>query len=144
MRTTFYLTIIFLLSTFQLFGQLYVNDSLINYDNKYCSTITIERYNSEISKGDFRINSVDFTDNCLSIDFSYGGGCGQAHLRMLVDTSVDFINQPIINLFPQFIDNDICKAIKYRTAYFDLDPLLKKKKSFILKIEGYDKTITIK
>ncbi len=74
MRTTFFLTIFFLISTFQLFGQLYINDSLVNYDKRSCSTLTIGRYNSEIDNGEFEIRSAEFSDNCLNIDFSYGGG----------------------------------------------------------------------
>lgn len=145
MRTTFFLTICFIISTFQVFPQLYINDSLVNYDQKYCSTLTIGAYNSEIYNGEFRIKSAEFSDNCLSIDFSYGGGCGQVYLRMFVDTSVDFINQSVIHLFPQFIDNDQCESMRYGNAYFNLDLLMKKqKKPFGLIIGGYDKTITLK
>ena len=145
MRTTISFTIIFLISTFQLFGQLYINDSLINYENKYCSSLTIGSYNSEIYKGEFRIKSAEFSDNCLSINFSYGGGCGQVYLRMLFDTSFGFINLPVIHLFPQFIDNDPCEAMRYGNANFDLDVLMKKqKRPFVLKIGEYDKTITVK
>lgn len=136
------------MTTLSIFGQeqqFFINDSLVDFQSDKCWTL-IEKVNaSNVNNYDFSIENIEIIDNNLNLDISYGGGCGPVHLKLYVDNSYDLINEPIIRLYPEFLDSDFCKAIKYRKVCFDLNLLLKgRTKQLLLQIDKYKKIITIK
>ncbi len=148
MRTTYILTVL-LLSTFHLFGQeqkFFVNDSLFDFQTDICWPLTKKLQSTELKNNhDFEIQKAEIINNNLQLDIYYGGGCGNVYLKLYVDNSIDLTNELKIQLFPEFQDNDMCKAIKYRRVCFDLDTLLKgRKNQLLLKIGKYDLTIPAK
>lgn len=147
MKIPFILTV-FIFSTFHLFGQeekFFVNDSLFDFQTETCWPLTKKFQLTEFKNYDFQIRKAEIVDNHLVLNISYGGGCGPVYLKLYVDNSFDLTKESIIQLFPEFIDNDICKAIRYRQVCFDLDILLKERKNpLLLKIGTYNLTIPAK
>jgi hypothetical protein len=138
----------FIISTFRLSGQeemFFVNDSLFDFQSETCWPLTRKFQVTEFDNYEFQIPKAEIKDNRLVLDIRYGGGCGQVYLKLYVDNSYDLTNEPIIQLFPEFGDNDMCKAIVHRTVCFDLDTLLKgRKRALLLKIGKFDLTIPTK
>lgn len=94
---------------------------------------------------EFKILNVVYIDSTLQIEYSYGGGCGKSFLDIYVDHMNDFKNDELIPLYPKFIDEDTCKAIKRRKVCFNVEELLKDhSKPLAFKIIGYDKIVKIK
>ena len=147
MRILFILTV-FVFSTFHLFGQeenFIINDSSFDFQTETCWPLTKKFQVTEFQNHEFQIRTAEIVDNHLVLDISYGGGCGPVYLKMYVDNSFDLTNGPIIQLFPEFLDNDFCQAIRYRKVCFDLDALLKgRKNALLLKIGKYDLTVPVK
>jgi hypothetical protein len=136
---------LFIISTIHLFGQeekFFVNDSLFDFQTETCWPLTKQFNLTEFKNYDFQIRKAEILDNHLVLDISYGGGCGLVYLKLYVDNSFDLTNESIIQLFPEFIDNDLCMAIRYCRICFDLETLLKGRKNpLLLKIGKYDLTI---
>lgn len=147
MKIPFILTV-FVFSTFHLFGQeekFFVNDNLFDFQTETCWPLTKKLQLTEFKNFDFQILKAEITDNHLVLNISYGGGCGPVYLKLYVNNSFDLKNESMIQLFPEFRDNDMCKAIRYRKVCFDLDELLKgRTNSLLLKIGKYDLSIPAK
>ena len=133
-----FLIVTLLSTTSHLFGQgqyFFINDSSVDWRNENCWPLTKYFKLTEFNNHEFRIQKTEIIDNHLTLNISYGGGCGKVFLKLFMDTTLDLINESVIQLFPQFIDNDMCKALIHRKVCFDLDFILKgKKKPFLLKI----------
>jgi hypothetical protein len=79
-----------------------------------------DRVLNDIPTDYLSVESLSILDNCLSIEISYGGGCGNYDLDLLFQES-DWMNgTAVVNLKPVFIDNDPCRAIVLDTLMFDL------------------------
>jgi hypothetical protein len=147
MRTKFILVIL-IISSFQLFGQqekFFINDSLCDFQKVACWQLTYNAGSSEYKNSDLEIYNAEIISNQLVISISYGGGCGSVYLKLYVRNPINLVNEDKVELIPEFIDNDHCKAIRSRKVCFDLDPLLKgRKKPVYVKIGTYNLSIQTK
>ncbi|HEX8515718.1 MAG TPA: hypothetical protein VF868_05915 [Bacteroidia bacterium] len=118
---------VFVISTFGLTAQdeprgLYVNDSA----GPGCYSLMISKDLLGLRSDEYTIIKCELVHHCLKFVISYSGGCGPAELKMYADTSS--LQEPVIHLEPHFTDNDNCRSIIEEEAYFDLAPLMKRKK----------------
>lgn len=133
---------------------LFMSRSLFSQNDKTASIDTLKPLCYEMKtgykllsfdNGDFKIRNVSYTGECLKIDYTYGGGCGTSFLDIYVDAITDFKNETMIQLYPHFKDEDLCKALKYATSTYNMEQLLKDRvKPLAVKVGDFDKIITIK
>jgi hypothetical protein len=89
--------------------------------NPICKSIQqTDRLLSEIPTDDVSVESLRIVGNCLSMEISYGGGCGSFELDLLYQNMEQTDGIPVLNLKPVFNDNDPCRAIVLDTIQFDL------------------------
>ncbi|MBV6483701.1 MAG: hypothetical protein KFKLKKLM_00153 [Flavobacteriales bacterium] len=142
-----FLILMFFISTLRMIGQeqhFFINDSLVDFNVEKCWSLTKKFQVKEFKNFDFEISKIEIINNKLILYVDYGGGCGNVHLKLYIDDSYDLLNEPIINLFPEFIDHDSCKAIRYRKICFDVEFLLKNRtRPLLLQIGTHTKIITI-
>ena len=120
----------------------YVNDTVAK-ENTHCWNLQyVTSSKDTIYSADLGFQPV-IVGNCLMLDLSYSGGCGNAYLKVLADTSQ--INPVLpIKLYLNFIDQDDCKAIESRLVYIDLGYLKRKyKKPVQIKVGHYKKILTL-
>lgn len=160
MRLIYIISLLILISS-QSFGQgsgsfnldslskirgLYVNDTLVNnLDDRYW-TLSVKADSSNIQlNNEFGILGARIINDFLSISFYYGGGCGPVYLRLYFNESINFSNDPVIELFPEFIDKDSCRAIKFGYANFDINKLTENRiKPLKIKIGQYELNVPLK
>ena len=138
------LAFLLLFSGVHLFGQ---NDKVIASDTlkALCFEMKIGHKLLTFENKEFKIINAEYANNTLIVEYSYSGGCGKSFLDIYLDSMNDFKNDELIPLYPKFMDEDTCKAIKYRKVCFNVDALLKDHtKPMALRIIGYDKIIKIK
>ncbi len=93
----------------------------------------------------FSIQKVNVTENTLTIQFSYGGGCDPNHTFALY-VQPSFTN----GLFPErplegrviFTTKDACKRLNTNEFCFDLTDLKNKYPTGSIRIRGYSESIT--
>lgn len=136
------------MSTLKMIGQeqqFFINDSLVDFNVESCWSLTKKFQVKEFKNFEFDISKIEIIDNQLFLYISYGGGCGNVYLKLYVDDSYDLLNEPIIRLFPEFIDRDFCKAIRWRKVCFDIEFLLKNRtRPLLLQIGKHTQIIPIK
>lgn len=146
MKSVFLIIVLFI-STLKMIGQeqqFFINDSLVDFNIESCWSLTKKYQVKEFENFEFEITKIEIIDNQLILYIDYGGGCGNVYLKLYVDDSYDLLNEPIIRLFPEFIDNDFCKAIKWRKVCFDIEVLLKNRtRPLLLQVGNHDKIIPI-
>lgn len=140
--------------SFLLLFVLFVSTSLFSQSEKTIAVDTAKPlcYDMKIGykllsfdNGDFKIRNVSYNSECLKIDYTYGGGCGTSFLDIYVDEITDFKNETMIHLYPQFKDEDTCKALKYANSTYSMEMLLKDRvKPLAVKVGDFDKIIKIK
>ena len=109
------------------FGQrgFYINDtSVTNYNTCWALTKS-DKMSDTVHNYGFNIRSAEIIENILKLDIEYGGGCGEVFLKLFVDTTQNY-KTSVIKLFPEFKDNDMCKAGIYGTFCFNLKELKNK------------------
>ena len=117
----------------------YVNDTLVNYREERCWALSVKADTTNILVNrEFGILNAQIINKHLNLEFTYGGGCGPVYLRLYVNESINIYNDPVIELFPEFIDKDPCKALRFGTSNFDINGLIaKRKKPLIIKVWEY-------
>jgi hypothetical protein len=123
------------------FGQnnFYVNDTIAK-ENTHCWNLQY------VTSATDTINSADLgfqpeiVGNCLKLDLSYSGGCGDVYLKVLADTTQLNQMHPV-RLYVNFNDKDFCKGIESRVVYIDLTYLKRKYKKPVQIKVGYNKKI---
>lgn len=93
----------------------------------------------------FSIQKVNVTENTLTIQFAYGGGCDPNHAFALY-VQPSFTN----GLFPErplegrivFTTKDACKRLDTKEFCFDLTELKNKYPTGSIRLRGYSEAIT--
>ena len=127
------------------FGQsnLFVNDTLITPKNQSsCWSVLSSATQGE---GDLSnicsIDRAEVKDSCLELTIAYGGGCGNAYLR-LVPTFKTEGTHSTLTLTPLLLDNDSCKAMIFKDVRFSLASLKKRYPlPFTLKVGRFETVI---
>jgi hypothetical protein len=116
----------------------FVNDSLVDYTDKTCWSLTKRNQPKELSNHGLDIKTAEIIDSSMKFTFTYGGGCGSAYLKLCVDSLTDLTNESIIRLYPEFLDYDLCMASFQKDVCFDLRILLNgRKKPLLIKFDKY-------
>lgn len=128
------------------FGQhrFFINDTLTlaeEGDGHCWSLIYAQRPDSLLTNTDLAIREAGIREGYLKLNFTYGGGCGTSHFKLLTDTSgIQALSR--LDLYIDFKDEDMCEAMFYKKACFDLNPLREKiKKPVTIKIATYEDTL---
>ena len=79
-----------------------------------------DRVLNDIPTDYLSVESLSILDNCLSIEISYGGGCGDYVLDLFYQETVQLNGTTEVILKPVFKDNDPCRTIELDTVIFDL------------------------
>lgn len=137
------LSSIFILAMLASFGQnkFYVNCTLITAENRdKCWPITPTNnliYDSLTQIG-LSISKAEINDNCLVIRISFGCGCGSVYMKLFSKWKT-FNDEKVLQLIPDFLDYDLCRANCTRKISFDLSPYIQKyPKPFKLIIENFE------
>ncbi len=90
----------------------------------------------------FHIDSVWIRSNCLFLQYSYGGGCGNTNMQLVGYHNLTKPLPTSLTARFSFIDEDKCEAYLQSTESFDLTPYQKNDyPQVILQIEGWDAPI---
>ena len=138
MKRNLLLLLLFTTIAVTAFGQsnLRVNDTLITPKNQSsCWSVLSSATQDEGDLSDIcSIDRAEVKDSCLELTIAYGGGCGDASLR-LVPTFKTEGTHNTLTLTPFLLDNDSCKAIVYKDVRFSLASLkMKYPLPFTLKV----------
>ncbi len=96
-------------------------DTIRNKNEHVCNPIIKSDNLPESIKTDFfEIESMFIEKNCLKLDVSYGGGCGETDMQMFYQKIEASVVPANLLLMPKFTDNDPCRAIIRDTILFDL------------------------
>jgi hypothetical protein len=74
----------------------------------------------EIPTDFVNVESLKIQGTCLSVEISYGGGCGDYVLDLFYQETVQLNGTTEVILKPVFKDNDPCRAIELDIVIFDL------------------------
>lgn len=80
---------------------------------------------TDIMIDEFDLNSVQISDDILSLSASYGGGCRRHFFFLYMSPNAFMESEPVqVNLYLQHVANDdMCEAYITRELEFDLTPL---------------------
>ena len=107
-----------------------------------CHPITKTNKQIDLLKGDFfDIESMSVEGNCLKLEISYGGGCGETELQLFYHDIDDSAIPAKVYLASKFIDNDPCRAMVRDTLHFDLSAFegVARSGGITLFMKGFDK-----
>lgn len=86
------------------------------------------------------IRNVTISNHCLDISYAYGGGCEEVPFKLIQTSPI--ADWPNVSLVLQIEDNDLCKALVYKTASFDISTYRTENPgSVTLSIQGWDESI---
>jgi len=92
----------------------------------------------------YEIKDARISENCLEVDVSYGGGCGEEEFRLVWDGKVKKTDPPGATLKLLFKDEDRCKKLVMTTLRFDISGLQKMataKKEIKVTLPGHDSVL---
>lgn len=100
-------------------------------------------YKNAKDESDFRINNVSITQDCMTISYSYGGGCGSIKTELLAaEPSI----QNTGGLYKRELklsidDKDNCEALIMKSEEFDISALRGEGTGIILSLHKWDEDI---
>lgn len=108
-------------------------------------SIIVSDRNFDKAKDDkgLRINGVDITGDCMTITYSYGGGCKDIE-TVLVAAEQGIQNTmelPFREVKLSIDDDDNCEALVTTSEEFDISALQGEGNSIILKLDKWDEDI---
>lgn len=122
--TRFFIIFLILISANLTFGQhkFFVNDTILN-DN-VCGKITVLEFDPDtVIKGEYPdIDKILIIDDCIEMQITYGGGCGQVNCKLLAGDGIIKTLPPKVEFTLQFNDGDPCEALIREKIRFDLSP----------------------
>lgn len=83
--------------------------------------LNTNRYANDESD-DFQFHRVELNGDCLEIEVSYGGGCGEVDFDLVFSRAVGFSLPPYTTARLILDDDDNCEALLRETFQFDLTP----------------------
>lgn len=93
-------------------------------ENPNCQDILIDVANANNLPADpFTIEDVKVEGDILTVETTYGGGCGDVEFVLVGSSSLLYSNPPQAVLTISFSDHDPCKALQKREICFDLSKL---------------------
>ena len=100
-------------------------------------------YDKAKDESDFRIRDVSISGNCMTIEYSYGGGCGDIETELVAaENSVqNTMNLPYRELKLSIDDNDNCEALITTSEDFDISALQNEGNSTIIRLHKWDEEI---
>jgi len=100
-------------------------------------------YDKAKDESDFRIRDVSISGNCMTIEYSYGGGCGDIETELVAaENSVqNTMNLLYRELKLSIDDNDNCEALITTSEQFDISALQNEGNSTIIRLHKWDEEI---
>lgn len=71
----------------------------------------------------FQWRSFNLDGTCLEVQISYGGGCGDSPMQLIVGEDLGESDPPVIGAKLLFTDNELCEALVTKSYYFDLSSI---------------------
>lgn len=94
---------------------------------------------------DFTFNSVGIEGDCMTVSFSYGGGCEELKVKLIDSESEGFSLPPTRFLRLSLDDDDNCEAWVTEEISFDLTPLRRGDSGeFYIDLQGWDGVLKYK
>ncbi|MBW7936054.1 MAG: hypothetical protein LC101_09535 [Flavobacteriales bacterium] len=89
----------------------------------------------------FDIKKVWIEQNCLKVNISYSGGCGDATFKLVWNGSMMKSLPPQIPMKIIMEDKDDCRSIIQKTLCFSLNEIYEN--SYIILLDGYNGSILV-
>jgi hypothetical protein len=105
--------------------------------------VSDKNYQKAKDESDFKINDVSITGDCMTISYSYGGGCGSIETELLAPKpSIQHTGSLYKRELKLSInDMDNCKALIMKSEEFDISALQGDGANVILRLHKWDTDI---
>lgn len=111
-----------------------------------CDRVVIvsdRNYDKAKDESDFSIRGISISGNCMTIAYSYGGGCKDIETELVAsENSVqNAMNLPYRELKLSIDDDDNCEALVMAYEEFDISALQNEGNSTIIRLHKWDEEI---
>ena len=94
-------------------------------------------------ESDFSIQEVTISENCMTVKYSYSGGCGDIHTELVAaeNSMQNTLNLPQVNMKLAIDDTDNCEALITTAEEFDISALQANGSPIIIKLHKWEDPI---